>query len=63
MTWLVSVIATVMLRWQSMSAGVNMALGKGNDCAWFDRNSDDRITIDELVAAVGNALDGCSQAS
>ena len=28
-------------------------------CTAVDRNGDDQVTIDELVAAVKSALDGC----
>jgi hypothetical protein len=41
--------------------GVNMSLGVvGPDhCPAFDRNQDERVTIEELIAAVRNALAGC----
>ena len=41
--------------------GVNIALDRANVavCRAFDTTSDGRVTIDELVAAVGNALGGC----
>ena len=42
--------------------GVGMALGNTSieHCADFDRNGDGRLAVEELVAAVGNALNGCS---
>jgi hypothetical protein len=41
--------------------GVSIALGTAPmaSCEPFDRNGDGRITVDELVAAVGNAAMGC----
>jgi hypothetical protein len=41
--------------------GVGMALGSTplEHCAAFDRNGDGRLAVEELVAAVGNALNGC----
>ncbi len=41
--------------------GVNLALtsGAAESCAALDRNFDQRVTVDELVSAVGNALRGC----
>jgi len=45
--------------------GVNIALGMAalDDCSVFDANADGRLTIGELVAAVGNALNGCNDHS
>jgi hypothetical protein len=42
--------------------GVGMALGSTpiERCAAFDRSGDGRLSVEELVAAVGNALNGCS---
>jgi hypothetical protein len=38
-----------------------MALGRRpvTACPAFDRNGSGEVTIDELIAAVSNALDGC----
>jgi hypothetical protein len=43
--------------------GVNIALGSASldDCPSFDTNGDDRVTIDELIAAIDAALKGCGQ--
>lgn len=45
--------------------GVNIALGavSVDTCAAFDTNHDRTVTVDELVAAVQNALNGCGAAS
>ena len=42
-------------------AGINIALGKASVgvCDAADINEDDEVTIDELVAAVGSAINGC----
>jgi hypothetical protein len=42
-------------------AGVNIALGIGSVdvCADFDTGLDRRVSVDELIAGVGAALDGC----
>ena len=44
--------------------GVNIALGLKplTTCSPFDRNGDHRVTVDELIAAVGSALAGCGSA-
>jgi hypothetical protein len=41
--------------------GVNIALGNANvsTCRAGDANSDGEITINEIIAGVGNALNGC----
>jgi DNA-binding beta-propeller fold protein YncE len=41
--------------------GVRIALGLAaiEDCTSMDRDADDRVTIDEITVAVGNALEGC----
>ncbi len=39
--------------------GVNLALGSGGTCDAFDTNDDGEVSIDELIAAVNNALAGC----
>jgi hypothetical protein len=41
--------------------GVNIALGivPVSACAAFDRDDDNGVSVDELVAAVANALKGC----
>jgi hypothetical protein len=43
---------------------VSIALGNAGvaTCLAADRNGDGQITIDELVASVGNALSGCPRA-
>jgi hypothetical protein len=39
---------------------VNIALGGPiEDCLAGDRDGDGHVTVDEIVAAVANALDGC----
>ena len=40
---------------------VDISLGSAptTACPAVDRNGDGLVTIDELIAAVGNALDGC----
>ncbi len=40
---------------------VRIALGCSplEDCPVFDANSDEAVTVDELVRAVNNALNGC----
>lgn len=45
--------------------GVNMALGSGDPsgCPAFDANADQAVTIEELVAAVTSALQGCASPS
>jgi hypothetical protein len=42
---------------------VNIALGTTpvEDCRAGDRNDDGTITVDEILAAVSKALNGCSQ--
>ncbi|MFI5365129.1 MAG: hypothetical protein ACHQ4J_05855 [Candidatus Binatia bacterium] len=44
-----------------MLALINIALGNAPaaDCAAADSNCDAEITIDEILAAVNNALNGC----
>lgn len=44
--------------------GVGIALGQSQlaQCATFDRNGDGAVTIDELLAAVAAALNGCESA-
>ena len=46
-------------------AGVAIALGETSldACAAFDVNRDQRVSVDELVQAVHNALDGCPPAA
>ncbi len=41
--------------------GVSIALAPGpiDHCLSFDSNGDDRVAVDELIGAVGNALHGC----
>ena len=43
------------------AAGVNIALGNASVCACpaFDRDSDDTVSIAEIIAAVNSALTGC----
>jgi len=43
--------------------GVNIALGIGSpdDCRNLDRNSDSRISVDEIITAVNAALHGCGE--
>ena len=45
--------------------GVNIALGTTSlvDCTSFDANGDGVVTIDELLAAVNRALNGCAAAA
>jgi hypothetical protein len=40
---------------------VDISLGSAppSACPGVDRNGDGHVTIDELIAAVGNALNGC----
>ncbi len=40
---------------------MRIALGSSplEDCPVFDANSDEAVTVDELVRAVNNALGGC----
>ncbi|MDX2165668.1 MAG: VCBS repeat-containing protein [Deltaproteobacteria bacterium] len=42
--------------------GVNILLGETDprDCLALERNGQDGVSVDELVAAVGSALNGCS---
>lgn len=42
-------------------AGVNLLLGRApvDSCPAFDRDLDAQVTVDELVAAIGQALRGC----
>lgn len=55
------------LQWRRRGAhnelviGVNIALGlsAGSACPAFDASGDERVTINELVAAVNDALNGC----
>jgi len=46
---------------QELVRGVNLALGAASveECPRFDANRDRRVSIDELVAAVGAALSSC----
>jgi hypothetical protein len=46
----------------NLVAMVNIALGASEvyGCLAGDRNHDGRITVDEIIAAVGNALAGCA---
>lgn len=46
---------------EELVRGVNIALGLVgvSDCRSFDRNEDGEVNIDELVIAVGNAVQGC----
>jgi hypothetical protein len=41
--------------------GINIALGVQpvTTCALFDTGGDGRVTVDEIVLAVNNALNGC----
>jgi len=41
--------------------GVRISLGEGpiSLCPAIDRNGSGEVTVDELVIAVGNALEGC----
>jgi hypothetical protein len=41
--------------------GVNIALGNtpASSCPAFDRNADGEVSINELIAAVNAALNGC----
>src|SRR5512143_3466269 len=45
--------------------GVNIALGNTPvaDCTRFDANGDGSVAVNELIAAVANVLDGCSDAT
>ncbi len=49
------------VRIHELVIGVRIALGELADtaCSVFDRNGDGQVSIDELVAAVDNALRGC----
>jgi hypothetical protein len=42
-------------------SAVELAVEKGpaESCAAVDANRDDTVAVNELIAAVGNALDGC----
>jgi len=44
-------------------SGVNISLGAADmsSCPDFDRNGDGRVSVDELIAAVTSALDGCTR--
>ncbi len=50
------------VRVNELITGVNIALGLRvlGDCLAFDGNDNGRVTIDELLRAVNNALSGCS---
>jgi hypothetical protein len=39
---------------------VDIALGNAASCDAGDPNADHQITVDEILAAVKNALNGCS---
>jgi hypothetical protein len=41
--------------------GVNIALGETSidACLAFDAGGDGQVTVDEILLAVNNALDGC----
>src|SRR5512134_261315 len=41
--------------------GVNIALGTipVDDCPQFDRDASDTVSVDEIIVAVQNALNGC----
>lgn len=41
--------------------GVNIALGslRLSDCLEFDANGDEQVTVNDIVVAVGNVLNGC----
>ena len=45
--------------------GVNIALGSSSldTCPFFDADGDGAVTINEVIAAVNRALDGCPDAS
>ena len=45
--------------------GVNIALGSTSvdACASFDASGDGAVTIDELIAAVNRALNGCADSA
>jgi YVTN family beta-propeller protein len=44
--------------------GIRIALGEASldDCPEFDADGDDQVTIDELMQAISNALNGCPPA-
>jgi hypothetical protein len=44
--------------------GVNISLGDRpiSDCTALDRNGSGEVTIDEIIAAIDNALNGCTAA-
>lgn len=44
---------------------VNIALGNADlsTCRWGDVNEDGQVTVDEVLAAVDNALNGCADAA
>ena len=44
---------------------VNIALGNSTPgtCVAGDTNSDGQVTVDEILAAVNNSLNGCSGAT
>lgn len=53
------------VRINELLRGVNIALAvlPLSTCSVFDRNSDRKVTIDELVAAVSAAISGCSRSA
>ena len=53
------------VRINELVRGVDIALGTAAlaECPSFDRNTNGHLTIDELVAAAGNALNGCAERS
>ena len=51
-----------MVRISDLITTVNIALGTQQlgACATLDSNGDLRVSINEIITAVGNALNGCS---
>jgi hypothetical protein len=61
----VSGTATATAAWiNELIIGVNIALGNASPaaCTAMDANQDGRVTINELIAAVNAALNGCTAA-
>ncbi len=50
---------------EELVVGVNVLLGELSlsACPAFDANADAMVTVDELIAAVNKALNGCPAAS
>jgi hypothetical protein len=50
---------TVSINELILAVNVSSGAAQASVCSAADRNGSDTVTIDELIAAVGNALDGC----